>query len=216
MTGEVVGVGVGECMITISNTYNSVTASCRLRVLPASVKSIRLSKSSLEIAEGETAELSYSVLPSYAANKDVVWESSDESIAAVSENGIVRAISAGEATIKVTALDGSGCSAECLVKILTLQQYVEKYIEEYIKIEVGFTGITINGVVLPGSFWTFALTNLGDEKVLLKEAKGYGGVSNSIRINQYIAPNETYKKSLNTPNIEWVFEMYGIECVKRN
>lgn len=131
-TGEVTCIGVGECIITVGNTYNDVIATCRLTVLPISVKSISLGKTSLTMIAGQTQNLSCTIIPSDAANKEVKWESSDNSVATVSEDGEVTAISKGEAIIKVTALDGSGCSAECNITVMDNGDY---YMDYYVKIE---------------------------------------------------------------------------------
>ena len=216
-TGEVTCVGVGECMITISNTYNSVTASCHLTVLPISVKNLRLNNSSLKLAEGGTKKLSYTVTPANAANKKVKWESSDESVATVSEDGTVTGISVGEATIKATALDGSGCSDECVVEVVT-QEYVENYIKD--KVSITYKGKTtvsqnMGGYQTEETFYNYEVRNSGDERVYLKEVRGYGSFSGTINIGKYIEPHGEYSSGFNTQSIEWVFEMGGIEITKR-
>lgn len=53
---------------------------------------------------GDEAVLTANVLPENAADKTIVWTSSDDSVATV-ENGTVTAVSAGTATIKATASD---------------------------------------------------------------------------------------------------------------
>lgn len=50
-------------------------------------------------------------------NDDFIWESSDESVASVSESGVVTAVAAGKAAITVTSPDGE-LSDECVVTVL--------------------------------------------------------------------------------------------------
>ena len=57
-----------------------------------------------------TYKLNVQVLPDNATNKNVVWTSSDPSIATVSDDGIVTAVGDGSFTITVSAVDGSGKS----------------------------------------------------------------------------------------------------------
>lgn len=79
------------------------------------VKSISLDKTELEISEGDKATLVATVLPENADNKNVIWSSSDESIATV-KDGVVSAIKEGEATITAKTDDG-GKTATCAVKV---------------------------------------------------------------------------------------------------
>ena len=69
-----------------------------------------------EMEVGETKKLTATVLPVEATNKNVTWSSSKESVATVSEEGVVTAVAAGTATITVTTADGSK-TATCEVKV---------------------------------------------------------------------------------------------------
>ena len=71
--------------------------------------------SSMSLEEGATGNLSAEVSPSDAANKNVSWHSSDDSIASVS-GGTVTAHKAGTATVTVTTEDG-GKTASCTVTV---------------------------------------------------------------------------------------------------
>ncbi len=61
------------------------------------------------------------VLPENADNKEVTWASSDETVANVSEAGLITAKAAGTATIKATAKDGSGVSGELVITVKAKQ-----------------------------------------------------------------------------------------------
>lgn len=80
------------------------------------VNAISLNSSSLSLFIGQSQPLTASVNPSNATYTKIVWSSSDESIASVSE-GVVTAISKGTATIRATAIDGSEVFAECAVTV---------------------------------------------------------------------------------------------------
>lgn len=56
--------------------------------------------------EGETLQLTATVKPSYADNKNLTWKSSDEKVATVDENGKVTAVANGTAVITATSADG--------------------------------------------------------------------------------------------------------------
>ena len=81
------------------------------------VTSLELNKDSLTLQENSSGTLIATVKPDDATNRGVTWESSDTSIATVSEDGTVTAISAGNATITATAADGSGISASCTLTV---------------------------------------------------------------------------------------------------
>ena len=111
-----------------SNVYRSNgNRSYGLSVRPVygdfiSVESISLNKSSLSITEGETSQLSATVMPANATEKTVTWTSSNTSVATVSSAGVVTAVSAGSATITAWANDGLH-SATCLVTVQALSPH---------------------------------------------------------------------------------------------
>ena len=83
------------------------------------VHSIRLDKTQIELGRNTTDNLKATVLPTYAMNTSVAWESSDESIAVVNESGLVRATGVGTCSIICRSTDGTDVSAECQVTVLS-------------------------------------------------------------------------------------------------
>ena len=77
---------------------------------------VTLSPTSKELKVNETAQLAASVLPA-TANQGIKFTSSDETVATVSETGLVTARKEGTAVITATAADGSGKSASCTIKV---------------------------------------------------------------------------------------------------
>ncbi len=80
---------------------------------------ISLNKNSMTLDEGESEQLSATVLPDYATNKNVTWESSNTDVAVVDSNGNVTAqsITGITATATITATDSKGHSATCTVTV---------------------------------------------------------------------------------------------------
>lgn len=74
-----------------------------------------LDKTSAVIGVGAQLQLNATVSPENTTDKNVVWASSDPSVATVDENGLVKAIAKGEA--KITASSSNGKSAECAVTV---------------------------------------------------------------------------------------------------
>ena len=83
-----------------------------------SVTGITLSKTSLLLSPGAEETISVtSVLPDNANDKSYTWSSSDNSIAAVDQNGKISAKAKGNAEIRATANDGSGVFGACAVSV---------------------------------------------------------------------------------------------------
>ncbi len=103
----------------VSNSAGSVTsdaATLTVNAATVSVTGVTLEPTSLSLFTGNTATLTATVQPSDATSKAVTWNTSDNTVATVDENGTVTAVGAGEATITVTTEDGCK-TATCKVKV---------------------------------------------------------------------------------------------------
>ena len=81
------------------------------------VTSVVLDQTSCNLLINETTQLTATINPGFADNKNVTWSSNAESVATVDANGLVTAKSAGTATITVTTADG-GKTATCIVNVV--------------------------------------------------------------------------------------------------
>ena len=93
-----------------------ICSYCTKEPDPIAVTNVTLDSTSIELTEGDSFTLVATISPSNADNKGVIWSTSDASVARVSNNGAVSAISAGQATITATSDDG-GKTAKCTVKV---------------------------------------------------------------------------------------------------
>ena len=80
------------------------------------VTEVRLDKSATTLVEGDTEELMATVMPENATDKGIEWKSSDESVATVSQTGLVTALKEGSSAITVITNDG-GFKATCDVTV---------------------------------------------------------------------------------------------------
>lgn len=104
---------------------NNVNAIAKLTVADniapiVKVDIVSLNKTTDSLAVGETDTLTAIIRPDNAANKDVIWTSSDPTVATVDNTGKVTAVSNGIATITATTVDGN-LTAACT--ILTNTKY---------------------------------------------------------------------------------------------
>ena len=79
------------------------------------VSSISLKQETATLTVGGKLTLEATVLPENATNKKVTWKSGDETVATV-KDGVVTAVTAGEATITVTTEDGN-FTAACEISV---------------------------------------------------------------------------------------------------
>ena len=68
------------------------------------------------IVAGKSFQLTATVIPADATNRNVIWTSSDSAIATVDNNGKVTAVAGGTAVITVTT-EQNGYTATCVVKV---------------------------------------------------------------------------------------------------
>ena len=144
-SGKVTALKAGEATITVTTEDGGKTATCKVKVAKktVTVSEVTLDKTSLELTEGEKANLTATVKPDNATNKKVTWKSDKTDIASVDESGKVTALKAGEATVTVTTEDG-GKTATCKVTVKSKN--------------VPVTGVEINP-------WTVTLSVRGTTKL---------------------------------------------------
>lgn len=126
-TGSVSAVSIGTAEIMVSTTDGSnLTAVCRVTVEAILATSIEITPTSIEAEENSEVQLFVTILPEDATSKDVVWTSSDESVATVDNKGLVMIHKEGYAAITATTTDGSNLSASCVVRGLSGISEVER------------------------------------------------------------------------------------------
>lgn len=77
---------------------------------------LSLDKTSLTISLGKTAQLTATITPSDATNKNVSWRSSDTTIVKVAPSGMLTAVDIGEATITAHSVSGN-MKADCAITV---------------------------------------------------------------------------------------------------
>lgn len=92
---------------------------------PLAVESVEL-VSAVSVPACRKVQLEWTILPRGAANQTVFFDSNDESVATVDDNGLVRGVKEGTATISVCTEDGSFVD-ECSVTVTAARPAVQIY-----------------------------------------------------------------------------------------
>ena len=105
-----------------------------------------------EVTEGKTITLTASITPEDAVVQTVSWSSSDEAVATVTSEGVVKGVAAGTATITATATDGSGITGkkEITVEAQTVDISIAYETNSY-TLDLGGTKIGTNTLSITGA-----------------------------------------------------------------
>ncbi len=117
-TGLVTASGTGTAKIVVTTDDGGFTDTCYVTVSAASipVSGVTIQPTTMNLYVAETGQLTETVVPPDATNKNVTWSSTNEAIATVNATGLVTAVSEGVAKIAVTTVDG-GFSDTCTVTV---------------------------------------------------------------------------------------------------
>ena len=118
--GNLHAVDAGKAVISVQTNDVSlkrpIVAKCNVVVYQA-VKSISLQEATINIGVGKTEKINATVEPVSASQKKIEYLSLDESIAKVSQAGIVTGVKAGTCEIVCKATDGTGIETRCTVNV---------------------------------------------------------------------------------------------------
>ena len=103
-----------DAIISVSGTVSSLLGEDDEEYVPAT--GVTLSQSSINLNVGATETLTATVAPA-GAYPNVIWTSSDETVATVSASGVVTAVAAGSTTITAKTISG-GFTATCNVSVI--------------------------------------------------------------------------------------------------
>ena len=111
--GKVKGVKYGTATITCTSVATGAKATCQV-----TVGKVVIGTSEVTIKKSRETILIPFLYPEDLADKSVTWKSSDKSIATVDEEGRVKGIKAGTATITCTSV-ATGLKGTCTVTVLS-------------------------------------------------------------------------------------------------
>jgi uncharacterized protein YjdB len=107
-TGMVTASSIGTAIITATTADGGKTATTTITTTSqVFVSSITVSPTTATIAMGNQQQLTATISPANASNKNMTWTSSNTNVATVSSLGMVTAVAQGTCTITVTTQDGN-------------------------------------------------------------------------------------------------------------
>lgn len=117
INGIVSALSIGSSILT-GTTSNGLTSNVSITVVDTLPTSISINEGDFSINNNQTKQLTYTLLPAHAITT-LTWESSNTSIATVSQNGLVTAKSVGSATI--TVMTHNSISSSVIITVLAVE-----------------------------------------------------------------------------------------------
>lgn len=134
--GVVSALAKGTATLTATaHGFTSEPLSITVSMSSIPVTGIQLDKQTLAMEFGDEQQLTASVQPEDADDQRIIWQSDNESAVTVSQDGTVKAVGYGEATITATTAQ-YGFHAECVV---TVVKHVEamRFVSEKLTVVAG-------------------------------------------------------------------------------
>lgn len=166
-SGEVTAAAAGKTTVTATAKDGSkVFGSIEITVSDYLVESVEIIASKTNLDPGEKTQLSVNVLPADAKNKEVTWQSSDEEVAVVSEEGEVTALTAGVTYVTATSKDGTNISDQIGIVVNYIPIESITITAESTSLDVKQT-VSLNAQILPANATLKSLTwTSSNEKVV--------------------------------------------------
>ena len=157
---------------------------------------IELSKTTANLLVGEELELNAILTPENASNKNIIWTSSDESIATVesvetSSIAHIKALSPGNVTITATTVDGAKV-ATCDVLVGNVEDFVQTYLSS-----VSYT--SFNGLVTAA--FDLNVKNILANNIYISTIEVYNGNNQQLikqfSVDEYVESNKIWEYGIN-------------------
>lgn len=184
-------------------------------------QSITLSDSNLELISGKDATLTVTEATGdpEPTNTDVEWKSSDENVATVDENGNIKAVGEGTATITATCVgknvdEENYASASCTVKVLGIEKNFTYSINEDNEVVIeGYDGGYKHRPEIPSEIEGLPVTAIADNAFADVDAISTVTLPNSIKsvgenafgnLDVYARNNTTTAETLKNAGVDYL------------
>lgn len=206
--GEVKGIKAGKATITVKTT-NGKTDTIEIIVLEPEilVEQIKVDKSDLTLAVGDTYKIKTDVVPSNATNKNLTcsltYSSKSESVVSVSKDCLITAKTGGAATVTVASDNGKTTKVKVTVKNYNLildndllETSGTKIVKTGNKKEVVLKGYNL-GAWLSRSFAMMPVVPIDESKF---NGDGYSCI-NSVAFYELLQDNPNVKTKANAQKL---------------
>ena len=147
-------------------------SSCKPANTVKNVTGVKLSETTKSIVVGGEFVLTATVSPTDAANKEVTWSTDKADIATVDNNGKVKGLAIGEATITVTTKDGNKtdkCKVTVTAKPIAVTGVTLNETEKKLKVDEEFT---LTATVMPADATNKEVTWASDKPAVATVTDG--------------------------------------------
>ncbi len=139
--GNIQGITSGEATITVRAEENSVQSQIKINVY-SKVTGISIDQQEIYIPVEETFKINAYIEPDDANNKKIIYESSNNKIASIDENGIITANIEGEATIKAISEENPKIKSECKIIVVRKMEDWEIHFDNSLHLN----GLEVSGI----------------------------------------------------------------------
>ncbi len=167
-----------ETKITFTDKKTGITD----KVIVKQMNTFFLDNSYMEMNVDESRQ----ILLTNNTEQNVTWQSSDNSIVTVDENGNLKAIARGMANIEVSTVDGKH-KRKCQIVVKDITDYITVYCG-------GGSIVSINGVIRYGSTFNWHFINGSNSSVKLLSLQlvdgQTGSAGNELSVDRTVEPGE--------------------------
>ena len=140
--GFVTAIANGHATISVKESNSEQVATCRINVKPFEVT---ISNKEITLKPDEMQSLSVTLNPASSINQYVKWETSDEQIVKVNENGWVTAVKSGEAYVSASCGgEPDSCKVMVEYKELVINLETPGTLKEFLNEDISKLTITGN------------------------------------------------------------------------
>ena len=124
-TGKVTGVGIGKTLITAKTVDGNIIDTCVVTVSSIPATSIKINPSAISLWVNDTIKFKALILPDITSDKSVNWVSLNPAVATISNQGDLKGISIGLASIVGSTSDGN-LHDTCTVNVVSTDQFANR------------------------------------------------------------------------------------------